>query len=299
VDCTGQPGCAECTDVLAIAAALEMRSAHPLAQAVVGEAQAQGLNGRYAAAEEITQLNGRGLQGRVDGRMATIGNHKLFDDYHPHSDGLCDMIDQAEENGQTTMLLCDGDRVRGFIAVADQVRPESRAVIAELRGLGLRTTMLTGDNPSVARDVAAGLGIDDVRAGLLPEDKVSAVQQLTAAGGRLAMIGDGINDAPALASSGLGIAVGGAGSASAMETADVVLMSGNLMRLPFAVRLARQALSLIRQNVAISLGIKLAFIILALGGWATLWMAVAADMGVSLLVTLNGLRPLRMRHDHP
>ena len=158
--------------------------------------------------------------------------------------------------------------------------------------------MLTGDNPSVARDVAASLGIDDVRAGLLPEDKVSAVQQLTASGGRLAMIGDGINDAPALASSGLGIAVGGAGSASAMETADVVLMSGNLARLPFAVRLARQALSLIRQNVAISLGIKLAFIILALGGWATLWMAVAADMGVSLLVTLNGLRPLRMRHDH-
>jgi Cd2+/Zn2+-exporting ATPase len=154
--------------------------------------------------------------------------------------------------------------------------------------------MLTGDNPTAAREVGALLGIDDVRAGLLPEEKVSAVQQLAASGGVLAMVGDGINDAPALAAAGLGVAVGGAGSAIAMETADVVLMSGDLTRLPFAVRLSRFALRLIRQNVAFSLGIKLAFILLALGGWATLWMAVAADMGVSLLVTFNGLRPLKM-----
>ncbi len=295
VDCTCEAGCAECADVLALAAALERRSAHPLAQAIVQEARTAGIAERYAPAEEITQLNGRGLQGRVDGRLATIGNHHLFDDLHPHPANLCELVEQAEGRGHTAMLLCDGDRVRGFIAVADQVRPESRAVISRLHALGLRTAMLTGDNPSAAREVGESLGIDDVRAGLLPEEKVGAVQQLSAQGGRLAMVGDGINDAPALASAGLGVAVGGAGSATAIETADVVLMSGDLTRLPFAVRLARKTLHLVRQNVAISLAVKLAFILLALGGWATLWMAVAADMGVSLFVTLNGLRPLRMK----
>jgi Cd2+/Zn2+-exporting ATPase len=261
---------------------------------VVVAAEARGVAERYPAAVGTTQINGRGLQGWVDGRLATIGNHALFDDLHPHSDGLCELVEHAEQRGQTAMLLCDGDRVRGFIAAADEVRPESRDVVAQLRGLGLRTAMLTGDNPTAAREVGALLGIDDVRAGLLPEEKVSAVQQLAASGGVLAMVGDGINDAPALAAAGLGVAVGGAGSAIAMETADVVLMSGDLTRLPFAVRLSRFALRLIRQNVAFSLGIKLAFILLALGGWATLWMAVAADMGVSLLVTFNGLRPLKM-----
>jgi Cd2+/Zn2+-exporting ATPase len=294
VDCTGDPACGECDELLALASALERRSAHPLAQAVVVAAEARGVAERYPAAVGTTQINGRGLQGWVDGRLATIGNHALFDDLHPHSDGLCELVEHAEQRGQTAMLLCDGDRVRGFIAAADEVRPESRDVVAQLRGLGLRTAMLTGDNPTAAREVGALLGIDDVRAGLLPEEKVSAVQQLAASGGVLAMVGDGINDAPALAAAGLGVAVGGAGSAIAMETADVVLMSGDLTRLPFAVRLSRFALRLIRQNVAFSLGIKLAFILLALGGWATLWMAVAADMGVSLLVTFNGLRPLKM-----
>nr|HMN60987.1 cation-translocating P-type ATPase [Anaerolinea sp.] len=236
VDCDGAEQCAACEDVLALAEALERHSTHPLAQAVVGEADSRGLAGRYAAAENLTQLNGRGLQGRVDGQLATIGSHALFDDLHPHSAGLCQMVSQAEQDGQTAMLLCDGDRVRGFITVADQTRPESRGVVAHLRGLGLRTAMLTGDNPTVAAGVGAELGIDEVRAGLLPEDKVRAVSELSAAGGKLAMVGDGINDTPALSAAGLGIAVGGAGSAAAMETADVVLMNGDLSRLPFAGR---------------------------------------------------------------
>jgi len=298
VDCDGGEQCAECEDVLALAEALERHSTHPLAQAVVGEAGSRGLAGRYAAAENLTQLNGRGLQGRVDGQLATIGSHALFDDLHPHSAGLCQMVSQAEQDGQTAMLLCDGERVRGFITVADQIRPESRAVVAHLRGLGLRTAMLTGDNPTVASGVGAELGIDEVRAGLLPEDKVRAVSELSAASGKLAMVGDGINDTPALSAAGLGIAVGGAGSAAAMETADVVLMNGDLSRLPFAVRIARRTLALIRQNVAASLAIKLVFILLAMSGLASLWMAVAADMGVSLLVTFNGLRAGRVKSPH-
>lgn len=293
--CEPSRPCEACGDVLALAAALEKHSTHPLAHAVVGAARQAGLDTRYPPAEELTSLNGRGLQGRVAGQLATIGNHALFDAYHPHSDRLCAEVSQAEAQGQTAMLLCDGKRVRGYLAVADAIHPASPAVVAELKRLGLHTTMLTGDNPLVAQEVGTQLGIEDVRAGLLPEDKVEAVRQLATSDGRLAMVGDGINDAPALSAAEVGVAVGGAGSAAAMETADVVLMSGDLSRLPFAVRLARRSLGLIRQNVAVSLGVKLLFILLALNGWATLWMAVAADMGVSLLVTLNGLRPLRMK----
>jgi Cd2+/Zn2+-exporting ATPase len=293
--CHSAQSCDECAEVLALAASLEKRSTHPLALAVVGAAEANGLARRYPPAEELVNINGRGVQGLVGGRLATIGSHALFDEQHPHSSGLCAQISLAEQNGQTAMLLCDGDRVRGFIAVADAVRPESRQVVSALRALGLRTAMLTGDNPSVARMIGDRLGIDDVRAGLLPEDKVHAVEKLVKTGGRVAMVGDGINDTPALSAASLGVAVGGAGNSSAMETADVVLMSGDLTRLPYAVRLSRFALRLVRQNVAVSLVIKLVFILLALGGWATLWMAVAADMGVSLLVTLNGLRPLRQK----
>jgi Cd2+/Zn2+-exporting ATPase len=295
IDCNGDADCPACQDVLAMAVALERRSTHPLASAVIDAAGARGLLDRYPPADEVALLSGSGLQGTVDGRTATIGSHSLFDRLHPHSQVFCDQVQAVEQAGQTAMLLCDGDRVRGFIAAADEIRTESRAVVADLRALGLRTLMLTGDNPEAARRVGQDLGIDDLRAGLLPEDKVSAVKALNQGTQRLAMVGDGINDAPALAQAALGIAVGGPGNASAMETADVVLMSGDLTRLAYAVRLARFTRLLIRQNVAFSLATKLVFILLALSGVATMWMAVAADMGVSLLVTFNGLRPLGLK----
>ena len=294
VDCSGEEDCPACQDVLALAGALERRSSHPLASAVVAAAGSRGLLERYAPADAVELLNGSGLAGQVDGRTATIGSHTLFDRLHPHSPALCAQVQAAEENGHTTMLVCDGERVRGFIATADEIRPESRGVVAELQRLGLSSVMLTGDNLQVARRVGDSLGITDLRAGLLPEEKVAAVSVLNRAGG-LVMVGDGINDAPALARASLGIAVGGPGNASAMETADVILMNGDLSRLPFAVRMARFARRLLRQNVAFSLVTKLVFILLALNGTATLWMAVAADMGVSLLVTLNGLRPFGLR----
>jgi len=292
----GQNGsCASCGDVLAIASALERRSMHPLARSVVAAAEEAGLDRLYQPAGDVTALPGRGLQGQVNGKLATIGSHRLFDSLHPHHPALCSRVEEAEGRGQTTMLVCDGDHVLGFITAADTIRPESLTAIASLKGLGKTTVMLTGDNASAARAIAGELGIDQVRSGLLPDDKVEAVRELGRKYGQVAMVGDGINDAPALASASLGIAVGGAGSAQAMETADIVLMSGDLRQLPYAVRLSGFARRLIRQNVVISLATKLAFVLLAMGGLTTLWLAVLADVGVSLAVTLNGLRANRFQ----
>jgi Cd2+/Zn2+-exporting ATPase len=293
LECVNDERCQHCDDVLAIASALERRSAHPLARAVMAAAEQRGVTDTYAPAETVEALAGRGIAGRVNGKHATLGNHALFEAEHPHTDALCHEIELAEANGQTTMLVCDGDRVRGFIAVADTVRPESQQAVAELKQLGAQTLMLTGDNDMVARAVAAEVGVSAVRANLLPGDKFEAVKALHAEHGRVAMVGDGINDTPALAAADVGVAIGGAASAQAIETADVVLMSSDLRQLPFAVRLARFARSLIMQNIAFSLGTKLLFMALALSGLASLWLAVLGDMGVSLLVTFNGLRALR------
>lgn len=292
-DCTTDERCAKCDDVLALASALEQRSAHPLARAVVREAAVRHLDQTYAPAENVVTLAGRGLQGYVNGKLATLGNHSLFDAEHPHSNAFCQAVDAAHANGQTTMLLCDGDRVRGYIAVADAVRDDSRGVLAQLRALGATSIMLTGDNALVAQEIGRQVGVDETRAGLLPADKADAVRELRGCFGRVAMIGDGINDTPALAAADIGIAVGGAASAQAIETADAALMADGLAQLPFAVRLARFSRRLIKQNVAFALGAKLTFIVLTLFGVTSLWLAIAADMGVSLLVTANGMRPLR------
>jgi Zn2+/Cd2+-exporting ATPase len=282
--------CNACDDLLGLASALEKRSTHPLAKSVLAAAEERGVTNRYPTAQDVTALAGSGLQGQVNGKLATIGNHKLFDLSHPHEEKVCNWVQNAEDQGQTTMLVCDGDRVRGFIAVADTIREESRQTIAEMKRLGKHTIMLTGDNPSAAHSVGQQIGVDQVQAGLLPADKVIAVQALAQQYGRVAMVGDGINDAPALASATLGIAMGGAGSDQAMETADVVLMGSDLKQIPFAVRLSAFARSLIRANVIFSLVTKLIFVLLTLAGLTSLWMAVVADMGVSLLVTLNGMR---------
>jgi Cd2+/Zn2+-exporting ATPase len=294
VDCATGEQCEKCDDVLALASAVERRSTHPLAQAVVQAANARGVANTYVPAESVELLAGRGVRGQVNGRWVTVGSHSLFDQQYPHASLLCEWVDAAEAHGQTAMLLSDGERVRGFIAVADAPRDDSAAVIADLKSLGLKTLMLTGDNATVAQAVGSQVGVDDVRANLLPSDKVDAVNGLLAAYQQVAMVGDGVNDTPALATATIGVAMGGAGSAQALETADVALMADDLRQLPFAVRLSRFAGSLIRQNISISFAIKLLFIMLALLGVASLWAAVLADMGTSLLVTLNGMRPLRM-----
>jgi Cd2+/Zn2+-exporting ATPase len=196
------------------------------------------------------------------------------------------------------MLVCDGERVRGYLAVSDSLRPESQQVVNRLKRLGVEPVMLTGDNPAAARSVAGQVGVQQIHAGLMPEDKTRLIQELRSRYQAVAMVGDGINDTPALAAATVGIAMGGAASAQAMETADVVLMSEGLLRLPFAMRLARLAQRIIHQNIAFSLMTKAAFILLALAGWTTMWMAVLADMGVSLLVTFNGMRPLAVRDEY-
>ncbi len=299
VDCVDGRRCSDCDQVLGLAYALERRSSHPLAQAVMAAAEERGLTELFPAAESITALAGKGLQGQVNGQVVTIGSHRLFDEAYPHPQQVCQWVETAEQDGQTTILVGDGQRVRGYLAVSDQVRMESAAVVDQLGKMHKKTALLTGDNRSVAAAVGAELGIDIVHAELLPEHKVSAVQTLTEQFGPVAMIGDGINDAPALATAAIGISMGGAATAQAMESADVVLMADGLTRLPFAFQLAGFAHSVILQNIVFSLFTKLVFIILAGAGLATMWMAVLADTGVSLLVTLNGMRPLIFREKTP
>ena len=206
---------------------------------------------------------------------------------------FCKRVEAAEAAGQSVMLVGEDGVVRGYLAVSDPPRSNSRAALAALKQTGIaRTVMLTGDNATVANAVGQELGVDDVRSGLLPQDKVTAVQALVAEYGAVAMVGDGVNDAPALAAASVGIAMGGAGTAQALETADVALMADDLSQLPAAIRVGRRSVNTIRFNIWFALLIKAAFLIAALAGTATLWMAVFADMGASLLVTLNGMRLL-------
>jgi Cd2+/Zn2+-exporting ATPase len=283
--------CYDCDDVLALAHAVEQRSEHPLALAIVDEAGQRGLQSHYPAASTVRALAGRGVTGKVNGRQVTIGSHAHFDNEIPHP-AHCQEVLAADAQGYTTMLVSADEDYVGYIAVADTVRESSRSAVGALKQLGVKALiMLTGDNEATAQSVAQQVGVTDVRANCLPEDKVAAVKGLRRQYGEVAMVGDGINDAPALASASVGVAIGG--TAQAMETADVVLMGNDLRQLSFAVELSQATMRTIRANVALSLGIKFAFLLLVLLGLGTMWMAVLADMGTSLLVTLNGMRLLR------
>jgi Cd2+/Zn2+-exporting ATPase len=288
-----------CTDVncgngLQYAAALEAQSSHPLAHALVAEAQAQQI--AVLPAQDVSILSGRGITGQVNGTRMTVASHPYFDTQVPHSEDICAEAERLSAQGKTVMLLSHDDAlgnasVCSVFAVADTARATSRQTIADLHTLGnIRTVMLTGDGRQVAEAIAVQVGVDDVRAGLLPEDKVAAIRALSADGQITAMVGDGVNDAPALAQADVGIAMGGAGSAQAMETADVVLMGDDLRQLPFIVALSRRARRIIGANIALALGIKALVFGLAITGVATLWMAIAADVGASLAVILNGTR---------
>ncbi|MCS7087973.1 MAG: cation-translocating P-type ATPase [Thermoflexales bacterium] len=301
VDCVNPQGwCERCEEVLALASAVEQRSEHPLARAVVSALHVP----RYAPAESVVARIGEGIQGRVNGREVVVGSHALFDRLFPHSTAVCEEIQALAANGHTPLMVSVDGRYAGYIAVADTVRGSSRDALRALRAAGVqRLVMLTGDAAGTAQHIAQQIGeVDEVRAELLPEDKVNAVRQLRAQqprGRYVAMVGDGINDAPALAAADVGIAMGGAGSAQAMEAADVVLMKDDLSQLPFAYRLSRAALHTVRLNIGISIGLKLIFFALALAGVGTLWLAVLADDGALLLVTLNGLRLLRYDEPRP
>jgi Cd2+/Zn2+-exporting ATPase len=238
-------------------------------------------------------IEGRGQQGMLNGKLATVGSLPLFLAEHQTPEEIVVASQAAERQGQTTMLICDGERVIGYLAVQDEPRPGTKEVLAELKAQGIRTVMLTGDNSGVAERVAGEVGLDEIFAGLLPADKLAKLNEFKQEYGQVVMVGDGINDSPALAQADIGVAMGGAGNAQVLETADVVLMNDDLSRLPFAVRLSRFVNRLIKQNVIISLGVKILVAIAAMAGLTPLWVAVFADIGISLIVTLNGLRALR------
>ncbi|GAB5373864.1 MAG: heavy metal translocating P-type ATPase [Acuticoccus sp.] len=288
-------------EVLALGAALEARSSHPLAHAILRRAEADEI--AIAPATDVTLFAGKGLTGTVDGRALWLGSARYasergtLPDANAQTDALATIVDRIaalEGQGRTVVVLGDRHGPSGLIALADTIRPQARGIIERLHRAGVKQIiMLTGDNAATARTVADELGIDEVRAELLPEDKVAAVEALANAYGTVAMIGDGVNDAPAMARADLAIAMGAIGSDAAIETADVALMTDELSRIPWLIHHSRHTLGVIRQNIAFSLGVKLVFVALTAWGLASLWGAIAADVGATLLVVANALRLLR------
>ncbi len=270
------------------AADLAGHSDHPVSKAI-----AQGLALPARDVQGFTALTGRGVEGRVDGRAVALGNHRLVEERGLCSPDLEARLKAHESAGRTVTILVAPEGVLAIFAVADRIKETSREAIASLVRMNVQPVMLTGDNEETARTIAKQAGIDDVRGNLLPEDKLAAIEELQRRRSPTAMTGDGINDAPALARSDMGIAMGAAGTDSAMEAADVVIMNDDLRRIPEAIALSRRTHAVLWQNIVLALGIKAVFLLLAVFGNATMWMAVAADMGASLLVVFNGLRLIR------
>ena len=279
---------------LAVAAAIERRSEHPLARAVLAEAARRGL--ALAEAAEVRALVGRGVRGRVNGREAYVGNVPLLAEFHHRLPADLEAAKARLEGEGKTVVCVGADRVLGLVAVADPPRPDAAGALLALRRAGIaRAVMLTGDNARVAQAIGRTVGVDEVHAELLPQDKVHRIRAMVGESGAVAMVGDGVNDAPALAAASLGIAMGGAGSDAALETADVVLMGDDLRRLPYAFALGRRARRVIVQNLAFSCTVIATLIVATLAGWTNLTLGVIGHEGNTLLVVLNGLRLLRTR----
>ncbi|MDD2059854.1 heavy metal translocating P-type ATPase [Pseudomonas sp. GD03860] len=275
----------------ALAASLADRSDHPVSRAIAVYAGEQQLALSEVSAFEA--LAGRGVRGEIDGALYHLGNHRLVEELGLCSPQLEAQLDALERQGKTVVLLLDASGPLALFAVADTVKETSRQAIAELHELGIKTVMLTGDNPHTAQAIAAQVGIDQAHGNLLPADKLKTIEDLYAQGHRVGMVGDGINDAPALARAEIGFAMAAAGTDTAIETADVALMDDDLRKIPAFVRLSRHSAAILTQNIVLALGIKAIFLAITFAGMATMWMAVFADMGVSLLVVFNGLRLLR------
>jgi len=278
--------------VISLAASVEQRSTHPIAQAIVDHAISESISS--SAADGVTSLSGRGTEGSVDGRRVLLGSHRLFEERQLCSPALHDRVDAVNAAGRTAVLVAHDEQPIGIIAVADRSRDTGKAAIEMLRRQGVDSiVMLTGDSAATAQAIGSELGVDEVRAELLPEDKVAAIRELRGKHGTVAMVGDGVNDAPALALADVGIAMGAAGSDVALETADVALMAEDLLRIPYTLRLSRATMRNIKANMAISIAMKAGFVIAAIAGVATLWIAVLADTGASVIVIANALRLLR------
>ena len=279
-------------ELVARAAALEADSLHPIARAIMDHAEETGV--AVPVATDVSAIQGKGVEGRIDGRGFWLGSHRYLEERGQETPAVHRRLEEMAASGRTIVVVGNESHVCGFIAVADQVRPQSKAIVAELKRVGItRVVMLSGDNAGTAEVVGREVGVDQVRAELLPEDKVQVVAELESNYGPTAMVGDGVNDAPALARASIGVAMGAAGTDAAIETADVALMGDDLGKLPWLIEHSRATLAVIRANAGLALGIKAVFAVLTFFGLATLWGAIAADMGASLLVVGNALRLLR------
>lgn len=277
-------------DLLRIIGALEHRSQHPLAKAMIKHAE--GLNYQVLKVDDFASITGKGIRGDVDGVTYYVGSPALFS--KQLSDGLGNQIKQLQGEGKTVMLFGTDKMILALVAVADKIRESSQAVVRELHEIGIKETiMLTGDHQLTARSIAQEAGVSNLLAELMPEDKLVKINSLRNQYGKVAMVGDGVNDAPALAAATVGIAMGGAGTDTALETADVVLMADDLGKLPFTVKLSRKALRIIKANISFSILIKLVALLLVVPGWLTLWIAILSDMGATIIVSLNSMRLMR------
>lgn len=289
---------ADQTELLSVVAAVENKSQHPLAAAIVRKAEADGVPFREKQVEEFISVTGKGIKAVVDGVRYHIGSPKYLEEI---LDGgipstISGKIAGMQSAGKTVMAVGSETSLLALIAVADEVRESSKEVVSRLHELGVeKTIMLTGDNKGTAQAIGSQAGVSDIQSDLLPEEKLNYIKALQKNHGKVAMVGDGINDAPALAAATVGVAMGGAGTDTALETADIALMADDLKKLPFTIKLSRKTLAIIKQNIAFSIGVKLLALLLVIPGWLTLWIAIFADMGATLIVTLNGLRLLRVK----
>ncbi|MDB5855301.1 MAG: cadA1 [Herminiimonas sp.] len=276
-------------NILLLAASLDAHSDHPLARAIV---KAGPPEATLKTVAQLEALPGRGLKGQIDGIPYYLGNHRLLEELGACSPAVEAALGALEEHAQTAVVLSSEDGPLGIVAVADVLRPNVSKVIQALNKLGVATVMPTGDNARTARSISESVGVTDYKGELLPEDKLEEIRRLQTSYGAVGMVGDGINDAPALAQADIGFAMGAAGSDTAIETADVALMDDDLGKLPAFIELSRATRRILIENIGAALAIKAVFLALALAGMATLWMAVFADVGASLLVVFNGLRLL-------
>lgn len=286
------------SELFTIIAALENGSQHPLASAIMKKAEQENLPYQELVIEEFSSITGKGIKGRVNGKMYYVGSPNLYEEILTSGipTNLKGTITELQNNGKTVMVVGNETEISALLAVADEVRESSKSVIQKLHSLGIqKTIMLTGDNSGTANAIGKQVGVSEIQGDLLPQDKLTFINELRSKYDRVAMVGDGVNDAPALAASTVGIAMGGAGTDTALETADIALMADDLGKLPFTLNLSRKALSIIKQNITFSLGIKLVALLLVIPGWLTLWIAIFADMGATLIVTLNGLRLLKIK----
>ncbi|HEX6164390.1 MAG TPA: heavy metal translocating P-type ATPase, partial [Vicinamibacterales bacterium] len=276
-------------DLLALAASVESQSEHPIAEAIVSAAQQRSI--RLSAPTDVQALPGLGVEGRVGSAAIVCGTPRLFAERGAMTPAIAQLAQEIVVAGLSPIVVARDGVPIGVLGVKDRPKADAARVVSDLRAQGVsRVAMITGDHDAAARATGSQLGVDDVRSGQLPEDKVTAVEDLRHAHGAIAMVGDGVNDAPALAAADVGIVMGAMGSDAALETADIALMTDELPKVPYTIRLSRATLANIRVNVALSIGLKVAFVVLAVSGVATLWMAVLADTGASALVVANAVR---------